>query len=326
MNSYRLKEEASKAVAGAPSGAVNSKAIEELTKTSGASVARTSKAVIDKSSEVASEASVAGTSKEVAGGAEALSPSSPSKTTIACEGCTLYINKKPLLKSVSFSLEVGDKLCIMGKNGSSKSTLLKLLLGIVGFEGRYHLYGQMATPKLLAEKIGYVPQIAQVNFSFTLLEVVLMGRYNSSHGMFYTRAERMLAFEALEKLDILELRDRNFATLSGGEKQLGLIARALTKNAPILVLDEPTSALDISYQHRLLEILGALEVDNVIFTTHDPSHCFIANKVLMMKSGAALAFGSREALLTPANIKELYGITTQIVPLPNGSYYFCPMD
>lgn len=232
------------------------------------------------------------------------------------------LGKKQLLKDISFKLEYGDKLCILGPNGASKSTLLRAILGFLPLKGEYYLHSKKANFANFYKHFSYVAQSAKINLPYTLFEVVLMGNYPNSKGLFYTQDDKKRALNALLLLDLAHLSSRTFSTLSGGEQQLGLIARALCKNSDILVLDEPSSALDLSFTNKLFKLLLNLNLKGLVFTTHDPSQASIASKVLMLKNGSVHAFGPTRTLLCEEKINSLYGIDSKLVCLPNGTRLF----
>lgn len=128
----------------------------------------------------------------------------------------------------------------------------------------------------------------------------------------------------LEKFKIAHLAQRLFYSLSGGEKQLGLIARALISDNEIIVLDEPVSALDISYSFTLLELIANLKEKTIILSSHFPEQCFIADKILMIKEGKIFHYGDKDKCLQERYINALYEINTQAIILPNKATYFCP--
>lgn len=244
---------------------------------------------------------------------------------VSVENLNVSIGKKCIIKDMSFALQKGEILCILGKNGSGKSTLLKTILGILEYSGSLKLqnkeckeYSNHARSLVLS----YVPQIEQSRFNFTLLEVVLMGRFARSSFFNYSKADKNKALEILERLNLSAFAHENFSTLSGGQKQLGLIARALAQDSEILVLDEPVSALDISYSFKFLEIIKSLQ-KTIILTSHHPEQCFIADKILMIKNGTQICFDSMQNALVEEKINQLYDISTTCVILPNNGRYFC---
>jgi len=225
-----------------------------------------------------------------------------------------------ILSNISFSIKKGDILAILGENGSGKSTLLKLILsffkpldGEVLIDNKnVHLYNK----KSLAKKIAYVPQSSNLPFSYTVLEVVLMSRisYQSIFST-YSSKDKDIAIEALRHLEIEFLKDRFFCDLSGGQKQLVLIARALAQKAEILIMDEPSSSLDYSNELMLLSQIKKLSKKGftIIQTTHNPNHAFlISSKTLLLKDKKVFAFGHSNEVLTQKNINSLYNIKVEL--------------
>lgn len=244
---------------------------------------------------------------------------------ITINNLCVSLQKKPILHTVNFSVQKGEIVCILGANGSGKSTLLKAILGIIDYSGDILLNGaQSAKLSNLARSkiLSYVPQIGHSSMPFSLLEVVIMGRFTRAPRFSYSKQDKQRAIEVLERFDIAHLAHNNFATLSGGQKQLGLIARALIQDSEILILDEPVSALDISYSFRLLDIIKSLQ-KTILLTSHHPEQCFIADKVLMIKQGRALVYDDMDSALRESHINTLYDIHTERIDLPNNGRYFC---
>lgn len=214
-----------------------------------------------------------------------------------------YRPAQPLFQNLSFHLRAGEILALLGANGSGKSTLLDLLLGV-----RRPQAGRLHRP----EHCGYVPQLAAVPFGYSVLETVLLGR--APHLGTFGRPspeDRRRALDSLERLDLTALADRPLAQLSGGQRQLVLIARALVGASPVLLLDEPTSALDLHHQNQVLILLQGLAREErlaIIFTTHQPEHArALASHTLLMRKPQP-AFGSSAELLTPAQLEALFGV------------------
>lgn len=233
--------------------------------------------------------------------------------------------KKEILKQICFELKSGEICAILGANGSGKSTFLRAILGLLPYNGSIQLFGQecqQLSQNKRAKILSYVPQSQHIIFPFSLLEIVMMGAFSKS-AFVYRASDTKKAFKALELLQIAHLASQKFATLSGGQQQLGLIARALVQDCPILLLDEPVSALDMSYTFRLLEILTTLRDKTILMTLHHPELCFIANKIAMIKDATLLCCGTPQDVLCESRIEQVYGVATQSVPLPNGGMYFC---
>lgn len=205
-------------------------------------------------------------------------------------------------ENINLQLAGGEVLCLLGPNGSGKTTLFRTLLGLLPARD-----GQ--TRSQLASKLAYVPQNPALPFAFSLEEVVLMGRI--AHGSPFrqpSRQDRALAAEALHSLGIAHLAGRACTEVSGGERQLALIARALAQQAEVLILDEPTSSLDFGNQLRVLDCLSSLRARGlaILLSTHQPEHALrIADRILFLKQGQLIASGGRE-LITPAALARLY--------------------
>lgn len=239
-----------------------------------------------------------------------------------------YGNKK-ILNNIDFQLYQGDVLSLVGQNGCGKTTLLKTLLGIFKSDGEIKILSNNINEyknKELAKLISYVPQIHQIPFDYTVFEVVLMGRL-AHIGLFsnYSQIDKEIALKALEKVGITNLKDNIYSKISGGERQLTFIARALTQESKIIFMDEPVTGLDYGNQLKLLKFLKELSSEGYTFvkTTHYPDHALYAsNKVIMLKNGQILDVGDIDEKLTSSNIKKLYDVDVEIISKENG-YKFC---
>ncbi|MCG3692291.1 ABC transporter ATP-binding protein [Aliarcobacter butzleri] len=247
---------------------------------------------------------------------------------IDAKNISFSYQKKEILKNIDFKLYKGDILSLVGKNGCGKTTLLKIVLGILKAQGNIKIFSKNINEyknKELAKLISYVPQTHQIPFDYTVFDVVLMGRLAhidifSNH----SQKDKNIALESLEKVGILHLKDSIYSQISGGERQLTFIARALTQDAKIIFMDEPVTGLDYGNQLKLLKFLKELAKDGYTFvkTTHYPDHALYAsNKVLMLKDGEVLDYGSVEEKLTRKNIKNLYDVDVDIISKEN--YKFC---
>ncbi|MEF3191184.1 MAG: ABC transporter ATP-binding protein [Campylobacterales bacterium] len=168
------------------------------------------------------------------------------------------------------------------------------------------------SPKERARLFAYVPQMTTISIAFSAMEIVLMGRI-SRQGFFqhHSHLDRRIAYEAMERLGISHLADRTFQTLSGGERQMTLIARALAQEAPILVLDEPVSGLDFGNQLRLLAILKSLSQSGyaILQTIHFPDHAgFLGGRAVALKEGRVFAEGDSRDVITEGLFEQLYDI------------------
>lgn len=177
----------------------------------------------------------------------------------------------PILENVSFVIAPGEFVGIFGPNGGGKTTLLKLLLGFLKPQkGSIEILGE--SPKVAREKMGYVPQISHLDrqFPITVLEVVMMGCLDKSPWHSYTKDAKEKAHAALKEVDMLDFQNHSFGTLSGGQAQRVLIARALVSKPTILLLDEPTASVDASAEESIYKLLEHLKgTMTIIMVTHD---------------------------------------------------------
>ena len=229
-------------------------------------------------------------------------------------------NRRMVLHHVSLAIRAGDIVCLLGPNGSGKTTLLKLLMGLYPpLCGTVRLEGQdiSAMPaRQLALRMAYVPQIHRHAFAYRVLDVVLMGRLPHKPFLFtYSPKDRHIAETALSELGISHLKHRPYTDISGGERQLTLIARAMAQGADIFIMDEPVSGLDYGNQIRLLQQIDALAAKGYTFikTTHFPEHAlWVSNRVVMLKSGRILADGPTASVVTRENLYRLYQTPIQV--------------
>lgn len=236
----------------------------------------------------------------------------------------------PVIKDVSLEVEAGEILCLLGPNGSGKTTLLKAILGFLKLQaGEICLDGEdiSSWPRArLARVMGYIPQAHHPPFPFKVLDVVLMGR--TAHlGPLAAPGPRdvEIARQALAALNISYLEDRVYTEISGGERQLVLIARALAQQPQVLIMDEPTSSLDFGNQVRVLGRIAELASQglSIIMATHFPNHAFTcAQKVALVNHGTVVA-GPPGSMITEASLKSLYQVDTKIlsVAAASGSTY-----
>jgi iron complex transport system ATP-binding protein len=232
----------------------------------------------------------------------------------------------PVLTELSFAVHTGETVSILGPNGVGKTTLFKALLGFIKLDqGAICLDGQSVagwSRSRLAKLIGYVPQSHTPPFPFTVLEVVMMGR--TAHlGLFSSpsKADARQAAQVLEQLGISYLEQRNYTEISGGERQMVLIARAMTQEPQFLIMDEPTAHLDYGNQIRVLQQVNALSSQGlgVIMTTHNPDHAFRCpgQAVLLQRDRPAVS-GPTERIVTEDNLRSAYGVEVRIVSLELG--------
>jgi iron complex transport system ATP-binding protein len=226
------------------------------------------------------------------------------------------------LKDVNLRVESGSIVTLLGPNGSGKTTLLKCINALlkpktncVYVDGRDVLKMKESE---LAKLMGYVPQSHSPIFPYTVLDVVLMGR--TSHlGVFQqpSRADIHKAEEALRSVGLYNLRDRPYTEISGGERQLVLIARALAQEPKVILLDEPTAHLDFKNQFKVLKIIRRVAKEKdvaVIMSLHDPNLAYLfSDLIALMKDGKIIACSDPSNVITRENIKTVYGIEAEIV-------------
>ena len=240
-----------------------------------------------------------------------------------------YKNREPLFSNVGFSIESGEILSILGPNGAGKTTLLRAIMGILPWrEGKSVLDGESIadlSPSKLWSKISYVPQTHGLAGSYSVLESVLFGM-TPRIGVFSTpnREQIDYAESVLERLHIVDLKDRKCNELSGGELQMSLIARAMVSDPGIMILDEPESNLDFKNQIIVLDTLSQLSRDGVgiLFNTHYPEHALRrSGKSLLLHQGQVL-FGPTKEIITEKNIADCFGVKAIIGQIETESNQF----
>jgi iron complex transport system ATP-binding protein len=221
---------------------------------------------------------------------------------------------KAAVDEVSLSIAAGAVVALLGPNGSGKTTLLKLMLGLIQPDGgEVRLAGRALAAygaKELARRLAYVPQVHRMAFGYRVLDVVLMGRVPHKGLLVnFNKADEELARAALRRLSIDHLEERCYTEISGGERQLVLIARALTQGADILIMDEPVNGLDYGNQIRLFDTIAELAEQGYTFikTTHYPDHAlWVADRVVMLQQGRIIADGSSADVINRENLFHLY--------------------
>jgi len=231
------------------------------------------------------------------------------------------------LKDVTFHVDPGELVCVLGPNGCGKTTLLKNILGLLKPScGSILIDGKdvhKLSPQKLAQLMGYIPQNHTPPFPYKVSEVVLMGRtpYLTSLAM-PDKKDLDIAYDSLKKLNITHLKDKIYTKISGGERQMVLIARALAQEPKILIMDEPTSSLDFGKQNLVLEHVRMLSQKgiSILMVTHDPAHAlFCADKVITMKQGRILKIGNAQDVVSEDMLKYIYDMDVKIdkVKLPD---------
>jgi iron complex transport system ATP-binding protein len=229
-------------------------------------------------------------------------------------------------RDLALELAPGELVMLLGPNGCGKSTLFKTLLGLIPrLGGEVALDGRPLedlSRRELARGLAYVPQALGGFFPFTVMDTVLMGR--TAHlGPFAAPGARdwTAARHALERLGLQDLAERAFTRLSGGQRQLVLIARALAQEAPYIVMDEPTASLDFGNQVRVLDQVRALKAGGtgLILASHDPDQALrLADRVIVMAEGRIAAAGPPGEVLTAALLKRVYGVDAAVAEVVGG--------
>jgi iron complex transport system ATP-binding protein len=226
-----------------------------------------------------------------------------------------------VFRDISFSVQKGDVFCILGPNGTGKSTLLKCLSNVLHIEqGTIYIRGRDLSQLRLtdvARKIAYVPQGLTSAFPFLVKQIVVMGRAPHLNVLASpSRKDMYIAHAALETVGAVHLANRSCNTLSGGEWQLTLIARALAQEPQILLLDEPTSHLDMGNQMKILQVIKNLTMDGItiIMASHFPDHAFlVANVVAILNQGHISLVGSPDKVITEESMKLTYGVNVRVI-------------
>ena len=236
--------------------------------------------------------------------------------SIEAKDLVFSYGREDVLKNLSFSAEAGELVAVLGPNGVGKSTFFGCLLGFLKPRaGEVLIEGKPISgmgPRELARHIAYIPQSAPQTFNYTVLDLVMMGMTNQIPIFASPKPEhREKARNALESLGIAHLAERGSGSISGGERQLALLARALVQDARVLIMDEPTANLDYGNSFRVMQRVQELGAGGytVIFSTHEPNQAFrYATRVLALLDGGVLADGPPDTALTEELLRRLYGV------------------
>jgi iron complex transport system ATP-binding protein len=235
-------------------------------------------------------------------------------------------------RGVDLQMRPREVLCLLGPNGSGKTTLFKTMLGLLPPQaGEVRLDGlplSALTRSAIARRVAYVPQAHAAHFPFSVIDMVVMGR--TVHlGLFAspTAEDRRKAAVALATLGIAGLAEAEYTRISGGQRQLALIARALAQEAPAIVMDEPTASLDFGNQVLVLAEIRRLAASGlaIVLSTHDPDHAFsVGHRVALLDGGRLVAQGAPDEVLTPERLRTVYGVPVAIERLARGQTVCVP--
>ena len=236
-----------------------------------------------------------------------------------------------VLKGVSFGVEDSGFVSLLGPNGAGKSTLFRCMLGLLEpTSGSVHICGRDIRNMPAAElshRVAYIPQSHNPVFNFSVFDMVLMGttaqlsRFSSPG-----KQQKELAEAAMERMGIYHLRSRDCSNISGGERQLALIARAIAQQAKILVMDEPSASLDYGNKLRVMETVKSLTQDGytVIQSTHDPDQAYLySDQILALYDGKILACGTPRETISSTLVSALYGVDVEVCSMHRDGIRVC---
>jgi iron complex transport system ATP-binding protein len=253
---------------------------------------------------------------------------------LAARALSIGYGKRIVASGIDVAVGRGEVLCLLGPNGAGKTTLFKTLLGLIPAKtGEVRLGGRAIaalTRSEMARAIAYVPQAQVMEFAYSVLDLVLMGRTAHLGPFAGPRAvDHERARAALADLGILDLAHADANRISGGQRQLALVARALAQDAPLLVMDEPTASLDLGNRLLVLDRVRRLRGQgySIVFSTHDPTQAHeLATRVAVIAGGRLAAHGSPAEVLTGEMMSAIYGVPVSIEYTASGRAAIVPID
>src|SRR5271170_8075481 len=252
---------------------------------------------------------------------------------LTAHNLTIGYGDRVVGSGISLVILPGEVLCLLGPNGAGKTTLFRTLLGLqpplagsIAIDGVPLAY---LKPADIAQRLAYVPQAHVTEFSYSVLDVVLMGRTARLRSFASPGSEdRRIALGKLGSLGIANLAAKDYTQISGGQRQLVLIARALTQGTPFLVMDEPTASLDFGNQAMVLARIRELAADGygIVLSTHDPDHALlVGTRVAIIAEGGLRAVGKTRDVFTAEALTALYRTEVQVEETPSGRRVCVPV-
>lgn len=241
---------------------------------------------------------------------------------IAVKNLSAGYGKKTILSNIYVDILEGEFTCLLGKNGTGKTTFFKTLLGLIpSLHGNIYYEGKNMfdlSPAQQAHIISYVPQAHNTPFPYKVIDVVMMGQYTHTKSWFGKprKENKAVAHHCLEELGIERFANTTFSKLSGGEKQMVLIARAMAQRPKFIAMDEPTSNLDLGNQQLVLNTITKLKDGGygIIMNTHSPEQALnYADKVLLLKNGQLAASGKPSDILDSELVSNLYNTKIEMI-------------
>ena len=252
---------------------------------------------------------------------------------IRCQDLGFDYGARAVVRGVSLEVARGELVAVVGPNGAGKTTLMRLVAGLLA-PGRGSVRVAEIDPwtaprRAVARTLAYVPQVYEMQFPFTVAEVVLMGRYPQRAGIgLETEDDVAVARAAMDRCDVRALEDRRFDALSGGEQRRALLAQAFCQGADVIVLDEPTAALDPAHARAVMSALRAECTDQraaALVVTHDLNLTVRwADRAVLMFGGEVVADGAPLDVFASAAAAAAFGVTLHVGTLPDGAGYVVP--
>ena len=247
--------------------------------------------------------------------------SGETKLNLLAEHISVTLSGVDIVKDISLHVGNGQFVGLIGPNGCGKSTLLKSIYKVIKPQKGFVFLGQKdvlnSSARMISKEIGVVGQFNELSFDFTVHEMVMMGRTPHKHLIESdNRKDYQIVADALKKVNLSEYADRSYLTLSGGEKQRVILARAIAQQPQFLILDEPTNHLDIKYQLQILKVVKSLNI-GVLGALHDLTMAAMYCDILyVIKQGQIIASGKPEEILTKELIEMVYEIDCEVYSNP----------